>query len=344
MKAVYHFFRLIRSTNLLVISLTMVVFQLFISKYLLVSVEGKWDNFSLYELFKDVILTDFGFLLLMLSTLLIAAAGNIINDYFDVKADRVNKPERLIVGKHIKRRWAMVLHWFFNSSGILIAAYLAYVHKNWWILLISFISINLLWFYSSVYKRKFLSGNLMVAFLIFLVPIYVLVFNLNHLSIDNELNYLFDPSSFIIYTTLIIAGIAFLSNLIREIIKDIADVRGDMHIGAKTIPIQMGIKKAKIILIILIIPLLVLCLYYLFYVHYFNFNILEGSTMGLLDNQIPITPIHFNYFGISIWGAAILILASLITLLLSAKRKFYILSSNLLKLAMFFGLISPLFL
>ena len=102
------------------------------------------------------------FILLITSTLLIAAAGNIINDYFDVKADRINKPNRLIIGTHIKRRWAMVLHWSFNSLGMILALYVGYALQNIWVPLIAFLSINLLWFYSAYYKRKPFIGNVIV--------------------------------------------------------------------------------------------------------------------------------------------------------------------------------------
>ncbi len=346
MKSIYHFLRLSRFANLLVIGLTMCVFQLFISKYLFISIEGNWANYSFKELFDRSILGNAGFLLLILSTLLTAAAGNIINDYFDVKADRVNKPERLIVGRHIKRRWAMLFHWSFNSIGILIAAYVSYVHQNWLILVISFISINILWFYSAIYKRKFLSGNLMMAFLVALVPIYVLVFNMNSLGGEFGLEdtYLFDPTPIIIKITLIVAGTAFLINLNREIIKDIADIRGDLHLGSRTLPIVLGKRKAKGAVLITTFFLLMLIVWYLVITFLFTNDIIvhfceAGKCMP--DNIAPFDPdSHFLFLAICSFTVVI----SIIILLISDKRKTYLLSSNFLKLAMLFGLLSPLFL
>ncbi|MBK6526503.1 MAG: UbiA family prenyltransferase [Crocinitomicaceae bacterium] len=104
------------------------------------------------------------FLTLVFSTLLIAAAGNIINDYFDVKADRINKPELLIIDKHIKRRWAIVFNWVFNSVGLLIAMYLGWKYDNWFMAIIPFVTINLLWFYSMYFKRTLILGNVIEHF------------------------------------------------------------------------------------------------------------------------------------------------------------------------------------
>jgi 4-hydroxybenzoate polyprenyltransferase len=139
-----------------------------------IAVGGSFLLFILHEflnLFKNL-----DFIFLLLSVFFIAAGGNIINDYFDVKADRVNKPDRLIIDKYIKRRWAIILNWTFNGIGFLIALYLSIKLDNWWIVSIAFLTINLLYFYSAVFKRKFLIGNLVVALLTAIVPIYVYLY------------------------------------------------------------------------------------------------------------------------------------------------------------------------
>ena len=164
MKALYHFFRLVRPINLLVIVLTMGVFHYYLHSqqlsifeyYVILPVPnqiGGIQNLGGVNLFLNI-----HFILLLISTTLIAAAGNIINDYFDVKADRINKPEKVIIGIHIKRRWAIILNWIFNSLAFLISLYLSWKFQNVWLIGIPLISINLLWFYSMYYKRKFLSN------------------------------------------------------------------------------------------------------------------------------------------------------------------------------------------
>ncbi|MFY7945255.1 MAG: UbiA family prenyltransferase, partial [Crocinitomicaceae bacterium] len=101
-----HFFRLIRIINLFIIAFTMVgvAFYLF-------------NNNNYQKIDFDFL--DYG--LLVFSTVIIAAAGNMINDYFDIKADRINKPEKLIISKYMKKRWAIVLHWGLNVIAVLIS-------------------------------------------------------------------------------------------------------------------------------------------------------------------------------------------------------------------------------
>jgi 4-hydroxybenzoate polyprenyltransferase len=337
MKSLFHFLRLVRFGNLMVIGLTMCIIQIFIATH---------GNSSLKAGLEEFILKDSGYLttvslkynlnleffFLILSVVLIAAAGNVINDYFDVKADRVNKPEKLIIGKYIKRRWAIMFNWIFNASGLLIALYLSYVNHNWWIVIIAFLIINFLWFYSAIYKRKLIVGNILVALMIGIVPIYVFIFNWPLDGYTTSSTFL--SSSYIVEVVFIISILAFSINFMREIIKDIADIRGDLHLSAKTVPIVLGKKRSKIILIILSVPLLFLMFFYVGDVA------LSQQHVSLDINPIP----SFKSFYFCISFSAFCVIISMITLITGDKRKIYILSSNLLKLAMLFGMISPLFL
>jgi hypothetical protein len=109
------------------------------------------------------------FFLLTFSTVCIAAGGNIINDYFDVKADKINRPEKLIVTKHISKRKAIIWHWTLNGIGFIIACYLSVFYQTFWYAFIHLISINVLWLYSVYFKRKFVLGNVLIASLTALV-------------------------------------------------------------------------------------------------------------------------------------------------------------------------------
>ncbi len=323
MKTLYHFFRLIRLLNLLVIVLTMTVVQMFLTH------NQPFDKTN--------------FILLVISTVLIAAAGNIINDYFDVKADRVNKPNRLIIGKYIKRRWAMVLHWFFNVIGLFIALYVGYVLQNIWIPLIAFLSINLLWFYSAYYKRKPLIGNVIVSLLIGVLPIYVLLFNL---PIEN---YIYSDGSHIIYAryyidmVALVSVLAFLLNLIREIVKDIQDVRGDMRLGAQTLPIKYGIKKTKLIVVFLFIVTDLAMIFYLY--KYLTWDGVFMNAISTIDNYTNFAVIENNtrflFFGLLLMSFLFL-LVGVITTLISNTVRVYKLSSILFKISMIMGLLTPL--
>lgn len=189
--------------------------------------------------------SEFNFWLLVVSTILIAAAGNIINDYFDVRADRVNRPESVIIGRHVKRRWAIVSHWCFNIMAFCTALYLGWYYQSFIFLIVHFTSITFLWWYSVSLKKKPVVGNLLVAFLTVLVIFLTQQFVVLDSLIDNRAmadvnDRVFDiPSVYIVW---IFMGMAFVQNLAREIIKDAEDVKGDLVIGARTIPMILGEK------------------------------------------------------------------------------------------------------
>ncbi len=161
--------------------------------------------------------------LLMFSTAAIAAAGNIINDYYDIKIDLINKPEKVVVGKDLKRRKAMALHTLFNIMGIAIGALL-----SWKIALVNLTSAFALWYYSNQLKRKAFIGNVVVAAL---TGMSIWIVGLLYSKFSMLL---------LLYTLF-----AFFFNLIREIVKDIVDMSGDKTFGCTTLPIIWGIRKTK---------------------------------------------------------------------------------------------------
>jgi 4-hydroxybenzoate polyprenyltransferase len=236
------FFNIIRWKNLAIIAITQYVIRYFVISPIL-----QVNDFQLQ-------LSSFEFLLLVSATITIAAAGYVINDYFDIKTDLVNRPDSVVVGKEISRRTAIVWHIALNIIGVLCGIYLALrVGKITWSL-IPFIVTGLLWFYSTSYKRSFLLGNIMVALLTAIVPLTVIVFEiplLNKAYAEMMRQYGFNFS--------ILAGwvgffslFAFLTTLIREIIKDAEDFEGDSEFGRNTLPIVLGINITKAILLFLI--------------------------------------------------------------------------------------------
>ncbi len=221
------------------------------------------------------------FLLLVISTVLIAAAGNIINDYFDVKADRINKPEKLIITKHISRRWAILTHWTFNGIAFSIAIYLSIKYQSLWFVFIHLLSINALWFYSMLFKRKILTGNLLIASLTALIPILVVIY----FKVGNTFH--FEYSEFnsdswvaIIDFNLIylLSIFAFIQNFAREIVKDIQDVEGDKLIYVKSLPMLIGnwnsLRFVSVILLLLPVFYTIVC--------YYKFNVLIGQSNFLI--------------------------------------------------------------
>ncbi|HRI78130.1 MAG TPA: geranylgeranylglycerol-phosphate geranylgeranyltransferase [Cyclobacteriaceae bacterium] len=166
---------------------------------------------------------DLRLFILMVSTILIAAAGYIINDYYDVKIDLINKPERVVIGKGISRRYAIFFHTALSMSGVGMGFVL-----HWKIGLVNFFSSFLLWLYSNALKRLPFVGNFAVALL---TGLSVFIVNL-----------LFPPLHLLV---IIYALFAFFITLLREIIKDTEDLKGDHTFGCKTLPIVWGIRKTK---------------------------------------------------------------------------------------------------
>ncbi len=164
--------------------------------------------------------------LLSLSSVLIAAAGYIINDYYDVKIDLINKPQRVVIGKELRRRVAMFFHVIFSFAGILTGFFL-----SWKIGIVNVFSVGLLWLYSNQLKRLPFIGNFSVALLTAL-SIYIV-------------HFIFPASH-----TLVIAyaAFAFSFTMIREIIKDMEDVKGDTAFGCRTMPVIWGIRRTKYVI------------------------------------------------------------------------------------------------
>lgn len=200
--------------------------------------------FTAYFLFnqRQAVFTDIWLFLLSGSTILIAAAGYIINDYYDIKIDLINKPDRVVIGKTITRRYAILFHTVISFLGVAAGLLI-----NWKVGALNFVCAFLLWLYSNNLKRLPLIGNVVVAFLTGL-SIFMLVFLYNQ--------YL----PFVVVYSLF----AFFMTLIREVVKDMEDMKGDTTFGCKTLPIVWGIRKTKsfVYVIVVIFSILVLWLDY----------------------------------------------------------------------------------
>lgn len=248
---IFTLFRLVRTANLLIIAFTLYVVRYFVVKPYL-------NHHNLELQFSDK-----HFFLLVAATILIAAGGYVINDYFDRKTDFLNKPDKVIVGKKIKRRYAMLLHLLLNAAGIACGLYISFYIGYPIIGLIFPLIAGILWFYSTTYKRQLFVGNIIVAMLTGLVPLMVILFEIPLLNqIYGKRIILMNISfKYIIAWSMALAGFAFIMNLIREIIKDTEDFEGDAAFGRDSIPIVFGIRWTKTIIISLTVVTLLLILY-----------------------------------------------------------------------------------
>ena len=232
MKALAVFFRLIRWPNLLFIVLTQSLFRYFILPFVYL------ENHPGYE---EIKLSQTSFFLLVIASVCIAAAGYIINDYFDINIDQVNKASKVIIGTFIKRRVAILMHALLSFIGLILSLYVGYKLRNIYIPLFNLIAIVMLWFYSTTFKKKILIGNILISLLTAWV---ILVLTLA------EYRFRISPADVVwqrlLKVSFIYAGFAFIISLIREVIKDIEDIEGDLKYECKTMPIVWGLPVSKV--------------------------------------------------------------------------------------------------
>jgi 4-hydroxybenzoate polyprenyltransferase len=247
MKLAGAFFKLIRWPNLVFIVLTQLLFY-----------------FCIYlPLFPSHNYFQLG--LLVIASVLIAAAGYIINDYFDLNIDQVNKPEENVFVRQINRRWAILWHFLFSIAGIIATAFAVGISK-WYLVIANIFVALLLWFYSTSLKRQLLIGNIVISVLTaWTVLILFFAFTDPYDAIGTSGN---APVRFF-RLAFLYAGFAFVISLIREAIKDMQDMEGDARYGCKTLPIIAGIRTTKIYtlvwLVVLTGSLVVLQLYVLMF-------------------------------------------------------------------------------
>lgn len=188
------------------------------------------------------------FFLLILASVLIAAAGYIINDYFDVHIDKLNKPDKVIVDRKMSRRWAILLHFLFSIAGICISLYVSYNTRSYIIGFANIGCVILLWFYSTWFKKTLLIGNIIISVLTAWVTAVVYFFaGAKIIYRDGWLNepHQFDVRKLFVYT-MMYAGFSFILSLVREAVKDVEDMHGDARHGCRTLPIVAGIPATKV--------------------------------------------------------------------------------------------------
>lgn len=297
-----NYLNLIRYQNLLFIALV----QIFI-------------KYSLFQPFGiDTVLSSFNFALLVIATLCIAAAGNIINDIYDVEIDRINKPDKVLIGKTISEKNANRLFIILNITGVAIGFYLANsIQKPGFAAL--FVAISaMLYLYASYLKGMLIVGNLLVSVLVAMSLIIVALFDLLPAITTQNL----DAQSEVFKIVLHYALFAFCINLIREIVKDLQDINGDKKGGMNTLAIALGRKRTITIVFVLGVFMVLGVVYYM-YEHLYNVQFLLLYFLFAL-----VAPLL--YFCVKAWDAE--------------TKKQYAFLSKLLKIIMFLGICSiPLF-
>ncbi|RPG54105.1 MAG: hypothetical protein CBC44_001255 [Flavobacteriales bacterium TMED84] len=312
-------FKIIRWKNLVIISLS----QIFIKFFLI-------DFF----IQKDQLLNE-NFVILLIVTILIAASGYIVNDIYDYNLDQINKPEKVVLGKFLKSRDAILIYMLFNSLAIALSIFLCIKINQEIYILFFLLIIYCLWLYSKKLKKYKIIGNILIAFFISLSLLNVPLFSYK--------NILSDDIFFVFLIISIFSVLAFLINVKREIIKDIEDIEGDRMHKVKSLPIIFGIKKSRLVTIIIGIILMfaISCI--------ITFQILILKSDLFLDiggNQFSDPQIWGANYISTFYMVIILIMffyAELLILNAESKTNFTKVS-KLLKVIMFLSLLSiPIF-
>ncbi|MFV5701219.1 geranylgeranylglycerol-phosphate geranylgeranyltransferase [Flavobacterium sp. XS2P12] len=293
-----NFLKLIRYQNLLMLAFMQLIFRYGFFKF---------QNIPLA-------LNNWQFGLLVLSTVLLAAGGYVINNIFDQNTDNINKPNNVIVGKIISETHAYNLYIGLTIVGVAIGFYLSNVILKPGFASIFILIAATLYFYATSLKQMMLIGNSIVALLLSFSVIIIGVFDLYPVTFEGN-----QQKMAVVFSILLdYALFTFLLNFIREIVKDLEDVDGDYNQGMNTLPIAIGINRtSKIVFALSFIPVLAI----LFYINNYLFQ-LQYATLYLL--VFVLGPLLF--FTLKIWTA-------------KTKNDFHKLSL-LLKWILLFGIIS----
>lgn len=294
------YLQLVRWPNLLIIGLI-----LLLAKTQLV------DPISVLTGFESCLL-DGHWILLTIATVFIAASGNVVNDIFDQDIDRINKPKKLIVGKVISEEKAWNLYYGLGSVGLGAGIWLCWLMGNVSSSLIFMLVAGGLYFYSYSYKRQFLIGNVVISLLAGLVP-FMPVYLYIMCRPDSWMQLPWNP-------LLVAFGFfSLITTLIREMVKDMEDIKGDQLLRCQTVPIVLGVKAAKAIVILLIAVLIgaVAKMQHAWFV--------DGDKLIL------------GYFLVAVQLPALLLIGQVIR---SNSSKEFHLASNLTKLIMLGGILS----
>ncbi len=256
--------------------------------------------------------------LLIMSTVLIAAGGYLINDYFDLAIDSVNKPKRVAIIKRLGSRTLIKWHIIFTTLGLIMAVIVAYKVGKFRLVGFQIFSVLCLFFYSFIFKQKLLIGNLIIGILsvtsLILLPVYA------YRSIFYTFLVQLMPAS-LVYIFSAVAVFSFLLTIIREMIKDCEDVVGDASHGCRTLPIVIGTRSTNYVVALLSLASIVA------YYHYY----------GLL--------LGGGFLSISAFVLFVVLMVVLIARVLQSRVSTdYARQSNLVKAIMAYGLFTSILL
>ena len=295
-----NYIKLIRYQNLIMLALMQLIFR--------------YGFLKLQRI--PLALTDWQYCILVLATVCIAAGGYIINNIFDVETDTESKPKNVLVGTFISEARAYNLYIGLTVIGVVMGFYLSNVINKPSFASIFIVIAATLYFYATSLKQSLLIGNFIVALLLSFSVIIIGIFDLFPLLTNEN-----SPVLRLLFGILMDYAIfAFIINCIREIVKDLEDIKGDVNQGMNTLPIVLGVQRtAKLVFAFSFIPV-VLILNYI-NTNLFSYELIYGTLYGLIFILAPLL-----YFTVQIWSA-------------KTTKDFHHLST-VLKWILFFGILS----
>lgn len=311
MKPLVMFLKLIRWPNLVFILVTQLLFEYCVLRPLLAKTGAAAS------------IGDYAFILVATAYLLVAAAGYIINDYFDIDIDIVNKPDKVFIDNGISKKMALFLYVAMNVLAIVLGWFAsAMLQDNSAIVFIT-TCVVLLFLYSALLKKQFLVGNLLVAIITAsaLPVLSCMKMKINWLAPAPGATHQVVLLSWLTY---LYTGFAFIISFSREMIKDLEDVEGDKQYGGRTVPIVLGTVASHRIIGGALLILIFTVVYFLLATWQ---QAIGSSTLTLYTSLLVVIP-----------------LAMILWKLFQAKQKtdYHQLSSNIKKV-MLAGILSMLF-
>jgi len=261
-----NFIKLVRWPNLLIVFVTQCVVWFHLVNNAL-ELKNLTSNLNLFQ-----------FLLLSLCTMIVAAAGYIINDIKDVKIDLINKPDKVIVGKFISVKTCYLFYYLLLGLGLLLAIALGWKLNKLPFVILFPMAAGCLHAYATTFKKSNLIGNILISCFVAAVPIIIFLADAEYFSFADDTR--------LYYILLLYALLAFLANLAREIVKDMQDVKGDKSFKASTFPIRFGFQKTRYLIYSILSSLLFILGYWTFI---YDFTNQSNLSIGL--GTIPLLTI-----------------------------------------------------
>lgn len=225
------------------------------------------------------VLLDANVFILVLASSLSIASGYIINNFYDSEKDLINRPRKSMLDRLVSQKTKLYVYFSLNFFVALIAFFI-----SWRVLLFFSVYIFLIWFYSHKLKKYPIIGNLTATFLAVFPFFGILIY-----FYKKELYHPYEIETGIIFAH---AAFLYLLLLVREITKDLENIKGDLANDYQTIPVVYGEKMSKRVIS-------VLCFATIFPVYILT----DVYDVGYMDIYFYVCLIALLFFAIYLWKA-----------------------------------------